>query len=148
MCTRLWMKMQLYTKSTTYIMQFLWCDLTSPFDMVGPYYSSGGTLEEKFVLGIVLETIKVFHLFGFNTSLLVCDGASSNLSTIKSTMGVSGVFGCDSSLTDVNSICPWFSNPFNPTRNIYWLICPSHASGIDAYIHFVLHIHTCIHYIH
>ena len=127
------------TKSTTYIMQFLWRDLTSPFDVVGPYYSSGGTLEAKFILGIVLETIKVFHLFGFNTSLLVCDGASSNLSTIKSTMGISGVFGRDSSLTDANSICPWFSNPFNPTRNIYWLICPS--SGIDAYIHFVLHIH-------
>jgi hypothetical protein len=85
------------TKSTTYIMQFLWRDLTSPFDVVGPYYSSGGTLEAKFILGIVLETIKVFHLFGFNTSLLVCDGASSNLSTIKSTMGVSGVFGRDSS---------------------------------------------------
>ena len=105
------------TKSTTYIMQVLWRDLTSPFDVVGPYYSSGGTLEAKFILGIVLETIKAFHLFGFNTSLLVCDG---NLSTIKSTMGVCGVFGRDSSLTDANSISPWFSNP---TRNIY---CPSH----------------------
>ena len=67
------------TKSTTYILQFLWRDLTSPFDVVGPYYSSSGTLEAKFILGIVLETIKVFHLFGFNTSLLVCDGASSTL---------------------------------------------------------------------
>ena len=81
------------TKSTTYIMQLLWHDPTSPFDVVGPYYSSGVTLEAKFIL----EIIKVFHFFGFNTSLLVCDEASSNLSTIKSTMGVSGVFGRDSS---------------------------------------------------
>ena len=73
--------------------------------MVGPYYTSGGTLEAKFILGIVLETIKVFHLFRFNTSLLVCDRAGANLSTIKSTMGVSGVFGRDTSLSDANSIC-------------------------------------------
>ena len=28
------------TQSTTYIMQFLWRDLTSSFDIVGPYYCS------------------------------------------------------------------------------------------------------------
>ena len=58
------------TKSTTYIMQFLWRDLTS-FHVVAPYYSSSGTLEAKFILGFVMETIKLFHLFGFNISLLV-----------------------------------------------------------------------------
>ena len=70
------------TKSTNYIMQFLWRDLTS-FYVVGPYYCSSGALECKFIIGVVLETIKIYHMFEFETSLLVCDGASSNLSAIK-----------------------------------------------------------------
>ena len=71
------------TKSTTYMLQFLWRDLTSPFDVVGPYYSSSGSFESKFIVGVVLETVKDFHLFGFQTSLLVCDGASCNLTAIN-----------------------------------------------------------------
>ena len=55
------------TKSTTYILQFLWRDLTSSFDVVGPYYTSNGAMESKYILGIVLETVKLFHLYGFNT---------------------------------------------------------------------------------
>ena len=49
-------------------------------------------MESKYILGIMLETVKFFHLYGFNTCVLVCDGASSNLTTIKMTMGESGVF--------------------------------------------------------
>lgn len=49
------------TKTTTYVMQFLWRDLTSSFDVVGPYYCSSSTLECKFIIGVVLETIKIFH---------------------------------------------------------------------------------------
>ena len=114
------------TKSTTYILQFLWRDLTSSFDVVGPYYSSSGSFESKFIVGVVLETVKVFHLFGFQTSLLVCDGASCNMTAIKSTMQVSGVFGRNPSLSDPDKIDPSFVNPFYPSRRIYWLICPSH----------------------
>ena len=51
------------TKSTTYILQFLWRHLTSSFDVIGPYYSSSGSFESKFIVGVVLETVKVFHLF-------------------------------------------------------------------------------------
>ncbi len=114
------------SKTTTYILQFLWRDLTSSFDVVGPYYSSSQSFDSKFIIGVVFETIKSFHLFGFQTSLLVCDGASCNLTTIKSTMGVSGVFGHTSSETDPDEIDPSFINPFDPSKRIYWLICPSH----------------------
>ena len=96
------------TQSTTYILQFLWRDLTSSFDLVGPYYTSSGAFESKFIVGVVLETVKLYHLYGFNTSLLVCDGASSNLSTIKLTMGISGVFARDTSLPDADVISPCF----------------------------------------
>ncbi len=114
------------TNNTTYVMQFLWRDLTSSFDVVGPYYTSSCTLESKFIIGVVMETIKVFHLFEFHTSLLVCDGASSNLSAIKLTLGVSGVFGRNCTLSDPDTIKPCFTNPFNPSKKIFWLICPSH----------------------
>lgn len=67
------------TQNTTYILQFLWRDLTSSFDLVGPYYTSSGAFESKFIVGVVLETVKLYYLYGFNTSLLVCDGASPNL---------------------------------------------------------------------
>lgn len=115
-----------FTKSTTYILQFLWRDLTSSFEVIGPYYTSSGCFESKFIVGVVLETVKAFHLFGFQTSLLVCDGASCNLTAIKSTMGLSGIFGSNPSLTDPNEIKPSFVNPFDPSRSVYWLICPSH----------------------
>ena len=65
-------------------------------------------------------------MFEFETSLLVCDGASSNLSAIKQTLDISGVFGRDPSQPDPNAISPSFVNPFDPSKRIYWLICPSH----------------------
>ena len=78
-------------------------------------------MESKYILGVVLETVKIFHLYGFNTCVLDCDGASSNLTMIK-TMGESGVF--ESTAT----MAPSFSNPFNPSRKIHWVICPSHQA--------------------
>ena len=41
------------SKQTTYILQFLWRDLTSPFDVVGPYFTSSGSLENSFILSCV-----------------------------------------------------------------------------------------------
>ena len=87
-------------------------------------------MESKAILGIVLETIKLFYLYDFNTSVLVCDGASPNLTTIKTTMGLSGVFARQPLAVDPNSINPSFTNPFNPSRSMYWMICPSHQLRI------------------
>ena len=130
------------TQNTTYILQVLWRDLTSSFDIVGPYYTSSGTFESKFVLGVVIQTIKLFHLYGFNTSLLVCDGASQNLTTIKTTMGLSGVFTRNTSLPDPNIISPQFVNPFNPSRKIYWIICPSHQVYMSM-VYLVMLVSLC-----
>lgn len=79
-------------KQTSHILQFLWRDLTSDFDIIGPYFTSSDTVDSKFTLSCLLETIKLFQLHGLSTSLLVCDGASSNLSLIKSTHGISGAY--------------------------------------------------------
>lgn len=80
------------TQQTSYILQFLWRDLTSSFDIVGPYFTSSTTLESKFTLSCVLETVKLFQLHGLETLLLVCDGASTNLTTIKAAHGHYGAY--------------------------------------------------------
>ena len=124
---------------TNYVLQFLWRDLTSSFDVVGPYYTSTGSLESKFILSCVFQTVRLFHLYGFHTSILVCDGASCNISALKSTCGVSGAYGISASSTDRHAIKPWFSNPFNPKVNIYWIICPSHQVSAYIQIYAILH---------
>jgi len=64
------------SKQTSYILQFLWRDLTSNFDIVGPYFTCATTVESKFVMACVLETIKLFQWHGLKTSILVCDGGN------------------------------------------------------------------------
>jgi len=54
-------------KQTSYILQFLWRDLTSEFDIVGPYFTSSSTVESKFVLACVFETVKLFQFHGLMT---------------------------------------------------------------------------------
>ena len=49
-------------KQASYMLQFLWRDVTSPSDIVGPYFSSEETMNAKFICSCVLETIKLFHV--------------------------------------------------------------------------------------
>lgn len=79
-------------QQTSYILQFLWRDLTSDFDIIGPYFTYHKTMDSKFVLSCVLETIKLFQLHNLKTMVLVCDGASTNLSTLKATHGYFGAY--------------------------------------------------------
>ena len=82
------------------ILQFLWRDLTSDYDIVGPYFSSLSTVDAKFVMSYVLETIKLFQFHGFKTILLVYDGASSNISAIKTSHGFHGAYSINEQLDD------------------------------------------------
>ena len=72
---------------TSYIMQMLWRDFTSEFDVVGPHYTSDTTFSHDKLCPILMDTIQQFHLCGFKTVAVVCDGASSNLSMIKERSG-------------------------------------------------------------
>ena len=122
-------------EQTSYILQFLWRDLTSEFDTIGPYFTALSSLESKFVISCVLETIKLFQLHGLTTSLLVCDGASSNAATIKVSHGHLGAYSVKQNDNDVFEVEPWMINPFNPPHHIFWLICPSHQVRIfEAFV--------------
>ena len=50
------------SKQTSYILQFLWRDLTSAFDIVGPYFTCAASVESKFNFACVLETVKLFQI--------------------------------------------------------------------------------------
>ena len=43
----------------------------------------------------ILDSFRQFHAFGFKISLLVVDGASTNLTMLKLLVGHEGVFGHD-----------------------------------------------------
>lgn len=71
------------TRKTKSILQTIWRDLSSKFDVLGPYFTSETGLDTKNLITITQETIMKFHWFGFSTTVIVVDGASSNLSMIK-----------------------------------------------------------------
>ena len=90
------------TSASKHILQFLRRDLTSSFDLVGPCNSQ---LESKFIVSCVLKSLWAFHLYGF---CLVCDGASANISALKSTCDISGAYGVESTSTDQHKVELYF----------------------------------------
>ena len=109
-----------------YVLQFLWRDLTSKFDVIGPYYSLNSTINHHITIETLYETMRVFHNHGFKTNAIVCDGASCNLAPIKLlTTGKKGAYGvCNE--REKHNVQPWFINPYDPTTYVYFVICPSH----------------------
>jgi len=102
------------SKQTSYILQFLWRNLISKYDIVGPYFTSSSTVDVKFVMSCVFETIRLFQFHRLKTSLVVCNGASSNISAIKASHGFHGAYSVNEQLDDKCMIEPWMINPLNP----------------------------------
>lgn len=76
------------TNNMSYMFQFMWRDLSSKFDVVGPHFTAEKSLETKFLASCVLESLYIFEIYGFHVSALVCDGASCNLALLKQLCGV------------------------------------------------------------
>ena len=55
----------IHVKQTNYVLQFLWRDLTSNFDIVGPYFTSEGPMSAKFTMACILETVKIFQVCSY-----------------------------------------------------------------------------------
>ena len=103
-------------QKTSYIIQFLWRDLSSEFDVIGPYFTVSSTMESKFLHSMVTRTMLAFVQHGFSVRALLCDGASSNLSLLKLMCGVDD---------ESAPIEPWFQSPFDGKR-VCVIVCPSH----------------------
>ena len=51
------------TEHTFYILQFLWRDLTSSFDIIGPYFPSSETFKAKHIIGYVWDHKDIWTLW-------------------------------------------------------------------------------------
>ena len=48
-----------------YYLQFLWRDLSSNFDVIGPHYSSSKTMDAKFTHACMLNALTTFEAYNF-----------------------------------------------------------------------------------
>ena len=113
-------------KKTTYILQFMWRDLSSKFDLIGPYYTSECGLDSRFTTACLFEVMQAMESTGFQIHALICDGASWNLTMLKHLCGAGGKFG-SGEMTDPEryDVPCSFKNPFSD-NNVWIIICPSH----------------------
>ena len=58
-------------QKTTYVVQLLWRDLGSDFDVVGPYFNCSSSMEVHFLHSMVTQTMLAFSQFGFQVSVIV-----------------------------------------------------------------------------
>ena len=59
------------TSKADYVLQTLWRDLSTNHDIIGPYYTSTGTFDAKFMLACLMDNLQYFHAFGFKVSLVI-----------------------------------------------------------------------------
>lgn len=118
-------------QKASYTVQFLWRDLTSSFDLIGPYFPVGSSMDSSVLQELVMMTLKAFTSYGFKVSILLCDGASSNLTLMKILAGQPR--RQFSSRPDAETlrerffVDATFPNPEDPVGNpVFLMICPSH----------------------
>ena len=116
-------------KKVTYILQFMWRDISSKYDVIGPYFTSSSGLDARLTAACLYETMGAMESVGFKIKAIVCDGASWNLSLVKQLSGTTGQFGQNDAESPDSEDCYKvhcsFRNPFSD--EVTWIImCPSH----------------------
>lgn len=105
-------------QKTVYILQFLWRDISSDFDLIGPYFDCASTMEAQYIHGMITRTMLALSQFRFRVRALLCDGGSNNLSVLKLLCGYKNNEG-----TDIAA--PSFKSPFDG-GTVFLIVCPSH----------------------
>ncbi len=57
-------------KPAEYFLQFLWRDLTSDFDIIGPHYSTVNSMDCAFTVACLLDAVDAFQSFGFKVCIV------------------------------------------------------------------------------
>jgi hypothetical protein len=57
-------------KAAEYFLQFLWRDITSDFDVIGPHYSTVRTMDCPFTLACFRDALDAFQAYGFKVNLM------------------------------------------------------------------------------
>ena len=58
-------------QKASYIVQFLWRDLTSGYDLIGPYFPVSSSVDSNILLEFFLLSLKVFSNYGFKISIVL-----------------------------------------------------------------------------
>ncbi len=69
-----WLDDDVSAQKTEYIMQTMWRDHSTNCDILGPYYSSAGTMTSEFTYCCVMDAIRKFHAYGFKarSAFMMC----------------------------------------------------------------------------
>ena len=70
-------------RETHYMLQFVWRDLSSKFDIIGPYYSSAQGFDSKFTMACLQDALYFFEAYSFHVLAIISDGASWNYTVFK-----------------------------------------------------------------
>lgn len=116
---------------TSYVLQFIWRDLTSSYSIIGPYFNCAKSWDHSFLYDCVMRTLKVFSLYHFRVKAMVCDGASSNLSLLKVLSEYKRTqLPLEAGDNNLDQFLPRmkFTNPYDPgsDADVFMIICPSH----------------------
>lgn len=71
------------SQKASFIVQFLWRDFTSGFDLIGPYFPVDSSMSSSVLEELIMLCLKALSSYGFKVSILLCDEASSNLTVLK-----------------------------------------------------------------
>ena len=105
-------------QKASYVLQFLWRDLTSSYDLVGPYFPISSPIQSGTLQELLMLTLKAFQAYLFRVSKILCDGKSSSLSLLKILTGYAGakfpVNETAANLRDKYYLKTSFPNPVDP----------------------------------
>lgn len=71
------------SQKASYIVQFLRRHLTSGFDLIGPYFPVESSMSSNVLQELIMLCLEALSSYGFKVSILLWDGASSNLTVLK-----------------------------------------------------------------
>ena len=114
-------------KETHYMLQFVWRDLSSKFNIIGLYYISSQGFDSTFTMACLQDALLHFEMFNFHVLALIGDGASWNQTLFKRLCGHAGKFGAIESEDDhfIHNVPASFTNPYTGAR-VWCVVCPSH----------------------
>ena len=101
------------------LLQILWCDLNSEYDIVGPYFTSSSTANAMFVMSCAFEAIRLFQ---FYRSI----GMQATFQPLKLVMVLMELTQLMNSSRINRCHALGIINPFKPTRYVQYSCYVSH----------------------
>ena len=105
--------------------------------MIGPNFPVANSIDSNTLQEFFLQSLKAFSTYGFRMSIVLRDGASSNLTLLKMLCGLPRkALAANDDEVDLSAkyyADMSFTNPEDPSGNtIFAMICSSHQVIIEA----------------